>query len=752
MKKLITLIILGLLALLTGRGWAGVNGPSIDLFTLEEQLLKNNPLIKDKELEIKTLQYSLKSYIHENKGDFSFTASYYPDSDYADNVVGYKYGLSGAFKYPVLGQKSDIVFNKGNLKALIKFRQAELEELKNKLLYDLRREYVNYYYTYLLENRLDDYIRELQELERKVRLRLATKFALNVDVLSIDALIAKLQSQKAAVVASRLKSLAAIKTLIADPYLKEFIPSSRFSGNIENIYFPSALELFKFAEENRKDIELLREAYSTLYQAVKESTKAYPKGWVSLTGALTSYDLDQFDSGIGLLFTFTLPREGRLAQRALAKEREYRALRQKNRIRLAKTMLLTDVQTALSNFNTFREKYSALKKEYEALTVERETLKKRGEAGLIVGTELLTKEALLLNREVNTYLLMMETYKNMLTNYFLLLKALGVREIPWLLRLTTTPARATDRAPELDVPMTYAYVWRSSFLGDRQKEEEFIRNLKLTGIKGIFLSFNGQQIERFFKSEEGEKELQAFMRRMKEEGIEVQALFGENTWIFPENRKKLLKIIQLVESYNLKYPFAKFDGIHLDIEPHSLPLWEKEKERYAAYYIKTLQDVKFISNDKVYADISYRYIDERIGSKNLAEEVLQTVDGVSVMAYTTNLLKLRSIAEDYRDLAKIYRKELIIALSVEKGQPATVSFYHKPWSSLLEAVNILKEVGIKKVAFQDFTGFLDYWKKREWESAPPVKERSSLKERVKRTVRLIFKGGNLPRLIVLNKS
>jgi len=751
MKKLIILVIVAFTALGMGRGWARIDGPSIDLFTLEEQLLKNNPLIKDKELEIKTLQYSLKNYTHENKGDFSFTASYYPDSDYTENVVGYKYGLSGAFKYPVLGQRSDIVFNKGNLKALIKFREAELEELKNKLLYDLRREYVNYYYTYLLENQLEDYIKELKDLERKVRLRLATKFALNVDVLSIDALIAKLQSQKAAVVASRLKSLANIKTLIADPYLKEFIPSSRFSGNIENIYFPSALELFKFAEENRKDIELLRQAYSTLYEAVKESAKAYPKGWVSLTGALTSYDLDKFDSGIGLLFTFTLPRDSRMAQKTLAKEREYRALRQKNRIRLAKTMLLTDVQTALSNFNTFREKYSALKKEYEALTVERDTLKKRGEAGLIVGTELITKEALLLNREVNTYLVMMDTYKNMLTNYFLLLKALGVREIPWLLRLTTTPAQATTRRFKPEMPMTFAYVWRSTFLGDRQKEEEFIDQLKLTGIKGIYLSFNGQQIERFFKTEEGEKELQSFMKRLKEEGITVQALFGENTWIFPENRRKLLKIIQLVESYNLKYPFAKFDGIHLDIEPHSLPLWEKEKERFAEYYIKTLQDVKFVSNDKVYADISYKYINERIGAKNLAEEVLQTVDGVSVMAYTTNLLKLRGIAEDYRDLAKIYRKDLTIALSVEKGQPATISFYHKPWSSFMEAIRVLREVGIKKVAFQDFTNYIDYWKKREWETQAPVKE-ETFKEKVRRSVKLIFKDKNLPRLIILNKS
>lgn len=747
MKKLITVIVFAFMVL-TGRGQAQDSGPYIDLFTLEEQLLKNNPLIKDKELEIKTLEYSLKNFTAENSGTFSFTGSYYPDSDYAENVIGYKYGLSGAFKYPILGERKDIVFKKGNLKALINFRKAELEGLKNKLLYDLRREYVNYYYSYLLERQIDDYIKQLEELEQKVRLRLATKFALNVDVLSIDALIAKLQSQKAAIIAGKLKSLATIKTLIADPYLKEFIPSSNFSGNIENIYFPPSLELVKFAEENRKDIEYLRKAYTALYNATKDSVKAYPKGWVSLTGALTSYDLDKFDSGIGLLFTFTIPREGQLAQRALTKEREYRALRQKNRIELAKTLLLTDVQTALSNFNTFREKYLALKKEYEALSVEMETLKRRGEAGLIVGTELLTKQALLLNREVNTYLLMMDTYKNMLTNYFLLLKALGVREIPWLLRLQTANAYATPQQPVKELPMLFTYVWRSQFLGNRPAEEEFIRTVREMGIKGVYISFDGRQIEKFFKTEEGEKELLDFMKRLRSYGISAQALFGENTWIFPENRKKLLQIVRLVEAYNLKYPFAKFDGIHLDIEPHSLSGWERAKERYINYYLQTLRDVKFNFNDKVYVDISYRYIYERVGPRNLAEEVFQSVDGVNVMAYTTNIVKLRQIAEDYKALSRIYRKDLTIALSVEKAQPATISFYYKPWSSFQRALEVIKEVGVDKAAIQDFTSFKDYWRKRVETTPREAEKKRSI---IIRRIKLIFKGDNLPKVITIQQ-
>jgi len=750
MKKLIILFLALFPLVVAGRGQAQAR-PAVDLFTLEEQLLRNNPLIKDKELEIKTLEYSLRNFTHENKGTFSFTGAYYPDSDYAENVIGYKYGISGAFKYPILGERKDIIFKKGNLRALINFRKAELEELKNKLLYDLRREYVNYYYSYLLEDQIDRYLRELEDLERKVRMRRASKLALNVDVLSVDALIARLQSQKAAIISNKLKSLAAIKTLIGDPYLKEFVPSSKFSGNIENIYFPSSMELFKFAEENRKDIEYLRKAYAELYNAAKDSEKAYPKGWVSLTGALTSYDLDKFDSGVGLLFTFTLPRDRELAQRTLAKEREFRALRQKNRIDLAKTYLLTDLQTALSNFNTFREKYLALKKEYEALSVEMETLKKRGEAGLIVGTDLLSKEALLLNRSVSTYLVMMDTYKNMLTNYFLLLKALGVREIPWLLRFRTAQAYGPSRVP-LETPLLYAYVWNSRFLGDREAEDRFLRELSLMGIKGIYLSFDGRQIERFFGSEEGMKELQSFMQRLRAGGVTAQVLLGENTWIYPENRKKLLRIVNLVEKYNLTYPFARFEGIHLDVEPHSLPEWEREKERLAAYYIQTLKDVKFVSNDRVFADVSYKYAKERIGSRNLAEEVLQAVDGVSVMAYTTDLLKLREIAADYRALAQIYGKDLTIALSVEKSQPSSISFFYRPWGEFQKALELLREVGIDKVALQDYSGYREYWSNAGGiPEARPQSKTEGLKPPVVRRVKLIFKG-KLPKMVIIRRT
>jgi len=698
---LLLLLLIGVLLLIFSSSGEAQN-PTIDLFTLEEQTLKNNPLIKDKKLEIEILQKSLRNFKAENNGVFSFTASYYPSSEYAEKIIGYRYGLSGAFKYPLIGESKDITFKRGNLEALILIKKAELEEIKNSLLFKLRREYVNYYYSLKLKKEIEENIKELKKLEEKVRLRLLSKMALNVDLLSIDTLIAKLESQKSQIIASQLESLAKIKTITANPYLTEFTPTLNFSRNIENIYLPPLMELFNFAKEHRKDIELTRQAYLKLFQAADKSAKAYPKAWISLTGAATSYDLNTIDSGIGLLFTFIFPREKELAQKSLLEERHLRAIREKNRIEIIKTSVLTDLQTAISGFNTFRDKYFALKKEYEAICVELNTLKNRAHAGLITGTDLLMKEALLLNRKNSTCLMMMDSYKNMLNNYFLLLKGLGVREIPWLIGIKL-PQTQQPKKENLQL-IRYSYVWDSKFLGKFSEENKFLQNTVNLGLKGIYISLNRKQIKEFLFKRSGREKLANFIKRAKSKGLEVQLLLGEPTWIYPENRENLLKIISYINKFNRENPFKEFSGIHLDIEPHSLPEWKEKKEQLSKFYLETLRDVKLSTLIPVYADIPISYL-----NNGLAERVLKLIDGVTLMNYTTNLNKLRQAAGDCQGLSRIYGKELTISLSVEENQPGYISFFHQPKEKLEQALRTLEEIGIRKVAFQDFKGYEKYF-------------------------------------------
>ncbi len=69
----------------------------------------------------------------------------------------------------------------------------------------------------------------------------------------------------------------------------------------------------------------------------------------------------------------------------------------------------------------------------------------------------------------------------------------------------------------------------------------------------------------------------AWHRRLAANGIGVQLLLSENTWIFPANRAGLLALVQkeLVD-FNTACtdPAERYAGLHLDIEPHALPEWK----------------------------------------------------------------------------------------------------------------------------------------------------------------------------------
>ncbi|MFP5393127.1 MAG: hypothetical protein ACLGI6_16535, partial [Gammaproteobacteria bacterium] len=79
------------------------------------------------------------------------------------------------------------------------------------------------------------------------------------------------------------------------------------------------------------------------------------------------------------------------------------------------------------------------------------------------------------------------------------------------------------------------------------------------------------------------------IRRLRQSGMRAYALLGSaylNTerYILPQRRADALAMVQRVLSYNaLSAPEERFDGINLDIEPHILAEWDKER-------IKLLKD------------------------------------------------------------------------------------------------------------------------------------------------------------------
>jgi hypothetical protein len=63
---------------------------------------------------------------------------------------------------------------------------------------------------------------------------------------------------------------------------------------------------------------------------------------------------------------------------------------------------------------------------------------------------------------------------------------------------------------------------------------------------------------------------------LDDQGLTSMLLLSENTWIFPENHAALITLIQTqLLDFNAAHadPRERFDGLHLDIEPHGLAEW-----------------------------------------------------------------------------------------------------------------------------------------------------------------------------------
>lgn len=128
------------------------------------------------------------------------------------------------------------------------------------------------------------------------------------------------------------------------------------------------------------------------------------------------------------------------------------------------------------------------------------------------------------------------------------------------------------------------WVWGNAYkmlLDDTIKKEflEFCRNPHDISkpITNVYLDCS-----RFYLTNDLKPRLQSLITDAHKYGICIQFLAGDPAWAY-QNRT-VLTIIETVARYNESVPpEARFDGIHFDIEPHTMTMWGKEpriRERF----------------------------------------------------------------------------------------------------------------------------------------------------------------------------
>lgn len=211
----------------------------------------------------------------------------------------------------------------------------------------------------------------------------------------------------------------------------------------------------------------------------------------------------------------------------------------------------------------------------------------------------------------------------------------------------------------------FLWVWNvKEILKDGRSKAFFVSFCKIKGIKKVFVSINKSLSDSLSQN----SDLPELIIKLHQEDIKVSALFGENLWIYPKHRKNLIKSVGNVLAYNTSNTnSARFDDIHLDIEPHTLIEGDGEKGELLNPLLKmlvgTFVEVKEIISAgktelRLEVDIPAFYDNSDV---SIVKKIFEAVDVITVMAYERKSPEelIKSVKEEIKTGSKMNKKVII---------------------------------------------------------------------------------------------
>lgn len=184
-----------------------------------------------------------------------------------------------------------------------------------------------------------------------------------------------------------------------------------------------------------------------------------------------------------------------------------------------------------------------------------------------------------------------------------------------------------------------AYLWSGIF--EEHSDEYIIDFATVKEIKTIYLSLS--------KNLSDEK-IQGFIEKGAGKGVAVQLLIGSNELLSPGR-------MGAVDSLLVRIATLKPSGLHLDIEPHTLPAWKENQAAMTDRYIAVLEKFREGFKGSLGVSIPLFYPPE------LQAEISKVADEVTVMAYETS--GFESLVRRVEDEKVTFGERLSIALRCE---------------------------------------------------------------------------------------
>ncbi|MCP3925892.1 MAG: hypothetical protein GY714_25270 [Desulfobacterales bacterium] len=216
------------------------------------------------------------------------------------------------------------------------------------------------------------------------------------------------------------------------------------------------------------------------------------------------------------------------------------------------------------------------------------------------------------------------------------------------------------------------YIWSKDF--NKYSNEFLTRAFIAKEIKRVIIS--GSKNLNYRK-------LKKFIRTAKENKISVELMISVNSWVRPEKWERVKRKLTFLLGFS--------NNIHLDIEPHVLHDFKKNREKYKKYFLNLICKIsKRMGGDgKLYISLPAIYRSEFINIIN------NSVDGIYIMAYGTK--KSKTISIRISSFKEVPKEKLVFAL-----RPGD-------FSSELEIEmfidNITENNGFSSFAFHEFNQF-----------------------------------------------
>jgi hypothetical protein len=245
------------------------------------------------------------------------------------------------------------------------------------------------------------------------------------------------------------------------------------------------------------------------------------------------------------------------------------------------------------------------------------------------------------------------------------------------------------------------YIWNAGPFLQNSTKTAALAAVNDAGFTRILLSFTPEQLAAF-STPAGKEELTNLLADAKSKNIRVDLLLGDPTWVEPGHRGEVLTLIKKLQDF-------AFDGIHLDIEPDSLPAAENRRTELLADLADTVKAVKTIATLPVAITIHPRYLEGELGELAKQKLLPLGLEEIVVMIYTDNPY---ATAQRMSAIIKDNPKTVFsLAQSVEHNLPGRQSYRDSTCQEFRDAMQVLEAnlavQGLKGIIIQSWE---EYWK------------------------------------------